>query len=142
MILRTTPQLVWDAAMLSVSGIAIWKGGRPERIVAVVNILASIASALVQDTRHWLDPQWGMLGVDLAFLAVLLWLALRSDRHWPMWAAAFQLLGVVTYVARMTDYRVGALAPFTAGVIWSYLVLLTLMIGTWAHWRSTVPTRG
>ncbi len=121
--------------MLSVSAFALWRGGWPERTIAVLNVLASLASGVLQNRGDWISPQWADLIVDVTFLLVLLWLALRSDRYWPMWAAAFQLLGVVTYVARMADYRVGALAPFTAGVIWSYLVLGSLAVGTWQCWR-------
>ncbi len=136
MLFRTAPQAIWDVYMLAVCGFALWKGGRPERIVALASVVASIATALLQNRRDWISPQWGDLAVDCTFLAVLLWLALRSNRHWPMWAAAFQLLGVVIYVARLADVRVGALAPFLAGEIWSYLVLASLAVGTWFYWQA------
>ena len=121
--------------MAAVSGFAFWRGGRPERLVAAVNIAAWLASPLVEDHRNWLDPQWGILGVDILFLAVLLWLALRTDRRWLLFAAAFQLLGVVTHGAMMADRTVGGWAYITAGVIWSYLVLTSLAVGTWFQWR-------
>jgi hypothetical protein len=137
-VLRTTPQTVWDVYMVSIVAFALWRGGRPERVIALAGLLASVASAVLQtDPNDLINPQWGDLVVDLAYLGLVLWFALRSDRHWTLWAAAFQLLGVVTYVARMADLRVGAKAPFTASVIWSYLVLAALAVGTWLHWRGS-----
>ena len=132
---QTLPQQIWAIYVLSVGGFALWRGGGPERIVAVAAVVASIASALLENQRDLLSPQWGDLIVDFGFLALLVVLALASNRWWTSWAAAFQLLGVVTYVARMVDPRVGALAPYKAVVIWSYLIIASLAVGTWLHWR-------
>jgi hypothetical protein len=104
-------------------------------VIGVVNVIANLAWDLVQD-RHGMNPQWGGLTVDSLFLAILLWLALTTDRRWLLFAAAFQVLSVVIYVARLIDPRVGALAPYQAVVIWSYLILASLAVGTWTHWRG------
>lgn len=136
LLFHTLPQQVWALVMLSVCSFAFWRGGRPERAVAAAVIVAWLGSAVLENQRDWISPQWGDLLVNGAFLALLIGLALRTDRRWTLWAAAFQLLGVVTYVARMADPRVGALAPYQAVVIWSYLVMIALAVGTWLHWRG------
>ncbi len=127
---HTLGQQIWTVAMLAVSAFAWWRGGWPERTMAVANVAASLLNGLVQNRHDWIDPQWGDLVIDLLFLGLLLWLALRSNRHWPMWASAFQLLGVVTHVAMMADHRIGGWAYVTGGVIFSYLVLGSLGVGT------------
>lgn len=133
--IHTLSELTWVVLMTAVSAFALWRGGTPERVVAIANLLAWAASNLVEDRQQLFVPQWGILAVDLSFLGVLLWFALRSNRAWPMWAAAFQLLGVVTHGAMTADRSVGGWAYITASIIWSYLVLVSLGVGTWLHWR-------
>lgn len=127
--------------MFAVSVFALWRGGRTERVVAVANIVAWLATILVQNRHNWLDPQWGMFAVDVVFLLVLLWFVVRSSRIWILPAAAFQLLAVVTHAAILADEGVRAWAYMTALILWSYLVLITLAVGTYSYWRRTSAPR-
>lgn len=121
---------VWWVALTVVSGYALWRGGLAERWAAAANLAAWAATKLLQDRRDWFDPQWGILYVDIAFLAALVILALVSDRYWLLFATAFQLLGVVTHLAIVADAQVRSLAYLRSLAIWSYLVLATLGVGT------------
>lgn len=127
--------------MLIVSTYAWWRGGRVERAVAVANVIAWVATIAVQNRTNWVDPQWGMFTVDVLFLGVLLVLVVRTDRFWIMPAAAFQLLGVVTHAAIIADDGVRARAYITALILWSYLVLITLAVGSHLHWRAMMRRR-
>jgi hypothetical protein len=132
---RTLPQLIGLVVVAAVCGGALWRGGRDERMTAIALILATAASPLFQH-RNWVDPQYGVLVVDLMLLAFLFGLALRSDRYWPLPAAAFQLLGVITHVAIVVDHGVRAWAYLTGLVIWSYLVFAALAVGVWMYRRD------
>lgn len=134
--------MVWTVAILIVSALALVYGGRLERFVAIANMVAWIATMLVQnrlgwaDPLIWVNPQWGVLAVDVSFGLLLLGLVAVCDRSWVICAAAFQLLGIVTHVAMILDegFRAGT---YLAGlIIWSYLVLLSLGVGTWIRWRE------
>jgi len=126
------PQQIWFVAMILVSGAALWRGGIPEKRVAVANVAAWFLTPLAYD-RDLAGLQWGVLGVDALFLAYLLFLALTTDRLWLLFATAFQLLGIVTHVAMAADADVPAL-PYRWGlVIWSYLTLASLAVGAWVH---------
>ncbi len=139
---RTAPQAIWDIYMLSAAGLTVWRGGWAERTAAFGMIVDSVASALLQNTHDWAAPQWGDFAVDVVFLIVLLGVALKSRRYWPLFAAAFQLISVVIYGARLADPRVGALAPYRAVVIWSYLLVAAVIVGTFLRRRTTpVATR-
>lgn len=128
--------------MFAVSVYALWRGGRVERLVAGANILAWALTIVVQNRRDWLHPQWGVLAVDIAFLALLLALVVRTTRNWVMPAAAFQLLAVVTHMAIMADKGVRAWAYLTALILWSYMVLFSLAAGTYLESRiSARPGR-
>lgn len=133
----STPERVWAVAMFAVSAFALWRGGRTERVVAVANIAAWLVTIVVQNRHNWLDPQWGVFCVDVAFLVLLLWCVVRSSRLWILPAAAFQLLAVVTHAAILADDGVRAWTYMTALILWSYLVLITLGIGTYTYWRGT-----
>ena len=132
-----TPQNVWYLATLLSCGFAFAKGDAPERIAAIACALASLATPFLLNTRDWIDPQWGVLGIDLALLSALVTLALTTNRTWLLFASAFQLLSVIIHIAIMVDNGVAPL-PYRRGlVIWSYLTLLALGIGTWGVWRET-----
>lgn len=135
-LIHTLPQQIWTASMLGVAAFAWWRGGWPERTVAFGMVVDSIASGILQNTRDWGTPQWADLAIDIVYLVVMVWVALKSDRMWPLWAAGFQLVSVVIYFARIADMDVGPLAPYRATVIWSYLILVVIVAGTWLHGRA------
>jgi hypothetical protein len=126
---QTLPQQIWTACMLAVAAVALWRGGWAERTVALGMIADSIASGIMQNRTNWASPQWADLTIDIVYLAVMLWVALKSDRLWPLWAAAFQLIDVAIYFAFIVDARIGALAPYWAIEIWSYLILIVIVVG-------------
>ena len=126
---------IWLAAMIAVSAYAFLRGGRPERTVAIANIVAYLATIAVQNRQDWFHPQWSMLTVDVAFLALLVGMALLVDRYWLLFAAAFQLLGVVTHLAIIADPSVRSLAYLRSLGIWGYMVLVALAAGAYGVTR-------
>lgn len=142
MLHMTAPQAIWNASMLLVAALAAWRGKWAERTIAFGMVIDSVATNVLQNTHDWKAPQWADLAVDTAYLIVMLWVALKSDRLWPLWAAAFQLIDVAVYVAFVADMRVGALAPFLAIEIWSYLILIVVAVGTLTRPRAASPSTG
>lgn len=98
-------------------------------------MFASWIAALAVSNSRWWEPRWNVWIVDSLLLIGLLILALRSPRHWPIFAAGFHLLAIVTHAIRLITPRNMAWSLVTAGVIWSYLVLFTLALATWLAWR-------
>jgi hypothetical protein len=132
------PPWIGIAIGWAVCGSALWKGGWAERVVAAGFVINWIAVALLKD-RHYAGPQWAAFAIDTAYLAVIIVVAMWSGRYWPLFAAAFQLLGVVTHIASALDRHLSAWAYITGNVIWSYLLLGAIGIGTWNAWRSDQP---
>ena len=124
------PHWVWPAALMSVCFLAVWRGRDDERLAAG-GLLANWAISLVVTNRRAEMTQWDVLIVDVALLGLYVWLALRSRRHWPLFAGGFQLLIVVTHLGRAVDPAVSGWAYLTAGLIWAYLLLLTICYGAW-----------
>jgi hypothetical protein len=91
------------------------------------------------DRAHWHDLQKGYLVADLALCILYFWLAFRSRRYWPLFAASFQLLVILTHLGIVLDPSVRGWAYLTAEIIWSYLVLMTVAYGSWTAPRFRGP---
>ncbi|HEY0112191.1 MAG TPA: hypothetical protein VGB59_03455 [Allosphingosinicella sp.] len=72
----------------------------------------------------------GALLVDLAALAAFVTLALRTDRTWTLWLAAFQLVGTLAHLTRVIDPEMMRTGYGFLLVVWSYPMLLTIALGT------------
>ncbi len=124
------PIWVWPTALMTVCALAFLRGRDEERLAAAA-YLANWALTLVVFKARSVETQWAVLLLDFALLALYLHLALRTLRYWPLFAAGFQLLAVVTHIARALDTAVSGWAYLTAGLVWSYLVILSIGYGAW-----------
>lgn len=122
--------------MVAVCGGAFWRGGREEQTAAGAMLLSVLATLFLRDPK-WSGTQWGAFAADAGLLVVLLVIALRTARFWPLFAAAFQLLCVITHIARILDPGVRAWAYATAQVIWTQWVLFAIGTGVFTNWRRT-----
>ena len=120
--------------MLLVCGAALWKGGPEERLAGAALLLNTAVTLVLRDFA--LPFEAGGFAADIATLLLLGVVALRSIKFWPMFAAAFQLLGVMTHVAKIIDPAVRPWAYYTAIVIWTYLIYIALGVGTLNAWRE------
>jgi hypothetical protein len=119
---------------------AIWRGGLPERIAAGAMAMAWIGTAVVYNSHQLRGFQGGPMLVDMALLLVLLVIALRSDRWWPMWACAFQALNVVLHFALAADAVLWRWAAWVASSYFSYLTMFSLLLGLIGRRRVASPT--
>ena len=120
---------------LAICALALWQGRWEERASAAGQ-LANIALTVVWRDHSWPAVQRGAFVADLLFFAFLLVIALRTTRYWPLAAAAFALLAVLTHLAKMIDPALQQWAYITAGVIWTYSILAAIGVGTWNSWRT------
>jgi hypothetical protein len=130
------------AALLTSTGVALWRGGWPERLAGGAMILAWFATGVFYKSHLWFGPQTAVFLVDLALLLVLLFIALRSDRWWPMWACGFHGLTLILMLATLLDTRISNRAGYIAGGgVFSYLVMAALFFGALPRRRPPpVPT--
>lgn len=109
---------------------ALTVGGREERIVGAALLVNTVGSILTVRSA-WAEPEYVVLALDVALLLLLVLIAMKTRRWWPLWCAAFELLIVVTHVAIMVDPTVRARSYATGSIIWSNVVLATLAVATW-----------
>ena len=134
-------QIVGYGVMLAVCLYALLRGGRTERIAAVAFAIAFVASGFTQDITRFIGPQLGVFAVDLMLLAVLLGMAVRSNRTWVLFAAGFHLLGVLAHLAIALDPSLHAAAYAVVLNLLAYMVFVSLAVGAWDASRRRAAAR-
>lgn len=115
------------AFFFGVIGYALWKGGRPERVVALATLTATLATPLVFRHARLENPQWSVAAVDLVLLAVMGAVALKGRRPWLVLGTAIHALGAASHVALVLDPGIKGLAYLSSIVVWSYLTHACLL---------------
>lgn len=122
-------------AILAISCFAALRwGGTDEKLAGAGMLAAVIISNIVSDGSYG-HTETGVLIVDVSVFFGLLVLALRSDRFWPMWAAAFQLIGTMVHIGSMSQTGDFAWAYYVALIFWTFPVFIALLAGTWFEGR-------
>lgn len=129
--------ILFNLLLLLASGYAVWRGGGPERIVGISLLLAGLLTRLAYQpfAERFVAVDGGVMMIDLALLAVLLAVALYADRFWPLWLAAFHMLGTGAHFVRGMDHGIEPVAYAILLAAWSYPMILLLIIGTARHDR-------
>ena len=132
------PHWINQLSVVLVSLFALWKGGRPERIWAVVRVavmLYPLGTCSIYACPEMRALVAAALPIMLTQLAAIVFLALRYDRYWLIWASSFCLLHVVTDLVGL--YPGASWWAFaSAHVIWTYCSSLVLAWGTWSYARE------
>ena len=126
-------------AMFIAAGILAWhRGGAPERIATAI-----IVSWIAADASYHLvfgpsgfdrvDPVH--LVLDGAQLVAIVWLALRANRVWPLFAAAAQLMCFSSHIAVMITPDGARRAYWAMSQLPQYIQLIALLAGAAAHAR-------
>lgn len=113
---------------------AIGRGGVPERWGAAsylaVWFLSNLASYL--DRKNYVTTEVGLMSIDTAYFVVLVALALKAQRYWPLWAAALQLDTVLTHILMFSKTT----PPFSYGFalwLWGLPLPILFAAGAWRH---------
>ena len=116
---------------------AMFLGGAPERIGAAIIAIGSVLSleAVSGPIGRFASVEVGVFLVDVAALVAFLVLALRAERFWPLWVAAFQVIGTAGHAVKLVDPAVIPRAYAFILALWTYGMLLAVVLGTWNHRR-------
>lgn len=135
--------ILFDTLLCVCCAYALWRGGAPERWTAVIFLAAVLVAIpiLHAHPRPFVTAGALMLIVDLLMLLALAVIALKANRDWPMWVAAWQAIGVGTHLVMVFDTQIMRLVYGIMHAALSYPMLLTLVIGTLRH-RQRLKTYG
>lgn len=136
------PILYWTLLTLT-CGYALTRGEADERFIAATCVTASVVTVFVLSAwrRRYNGVETGELLVDIATLAAFVFVALRSDRFWPLWLAGLQLTTSMSHVLKAVDLRLVPQAYAAAEKFWSYPIPLILAVGTWRGRRRMFAQR-
>ncbi len=66
-----------------------------------------------------------------------IFIALRTDRFWPLWVAGLQLTTLIAHIFKVADLDLIPQVYAAAARFWVYPIFLIIVIGTWrTHQRS------
>lgn len=137
---RCDPDMLLAMITLALSFLVLlgaWtSGGKPERAAA-----GGIAAWMAIDPIYrsvFATPQfgsvdWGLVLFDTGLFAWLLWIALRANRIWVLFAAAGALLPVLGHMAVLVSEEPVSRAYWAINQLPFFLVLLSLVLGTSEH---------
>ena len=131
------PKYFFLALLIGVCGYALWRGHRDERIAAAACLAATVATRFVISpvTSRYNGIETGLLIVDMAMFLTFLFIALKSDRFWPLWVAGLQLTMTMAHLLKAVELQLLPKAYAAAAIFWSYPILLILAVGTWRGHR-------
>lgn len=117
-------------------GFAMWKGEEPERAFAGFYLVSWLATMLLQHRSDLYHLQYGIVAIDLVVLIFLIGLTWKTDRVWPSWALAFQLLVVAGLLIPWFDIRLPVWSHLAVANIGALGVLGSLVVGTFWVWQE------
>jgi hypothetical protein len=127
----------YAALWMFATGYAVVRGGQPERLGAAILLWLTAGPFIVTPfaTVTSLTLDRGAMAVDLIGLAGLLYLALKTDRNWPIWACSAQVIAVTGHLVRFLQLREDPLAYAAMIRAPAYIQCLALLAGTVAYHR-------
>lgn len=124
--------LAYYAVLLAVCAYAYLRGQADERLAAATCVVATLATNLVYNPNgSFASVEIGVLVVDTATLAAFTFLALRTDRFWPLWVAGLQLTTVIAHGIKAVELDLMPQAYAAAARFWVYPIFLIIALGTW-----------
>jgi hypothetical protein len=125
--------LFYHSVLIVVCAYAFLRGQRDERFAAVICIVATIATRLFLSplTERYSGVETGVFVVDLLTLTGFTYIALRSDRFWPLWVAGLQLTTILAHAMKAVDFELVPKIYAAAARFWVYPIFLIIVIGTW-----------
>lgn len=130
--------LLYHALLFASCGYALLRGKADARIIAIVFLIGNFATLAIRSplAGSYSSVETGILVVDLLALLGFTWVALQSDRFWPLWVSGIQLTTSIAHLLKAIQPDLLPIAYAAALRFWSYPILIILAVGTWrSHQR-------
>ncbi len=116
------------------------RGAAPERLAIAALAINSVATyaATADPQVSYREVEAGVAAADILLAAVLLWIAIRANRRWPLACCGMQL---VTALGHAAKFLTPQLSTFTYALMtgfWSWPILFLIVMGTYRHRRRLV----
>ncbi len=135
---------LFAAFLVLTSGYALWRGGAPERIVATALVSAYVVTVMSWSPlpARFYGLELNVFATDLVLFGLLMVVALRADRGWPLLVAALQLDAVGAHFVKLIAPDTIRVAYALLITIWSWPIQLILAVATWRHAARVAASGG
>lgn len=134
--------LAYYFVLLAVSAYAFVAGRRDERTAAATCIIATLAThVLTSPVASFSNVESGIFIVDALTFTAFTFIALKSDRFWPLWVAGLQLTTLLSHILKTVQLDLMPQAYAAAARFWVYPIFLIIVIGTWRSHRRRMRER-
>lgn len=135
--------ILFDLLLFGTCAYALLKGTRDARIVAAVSIAANFASSALKApvTSSYSSFETGVFTVDVVTLLAFTFVALTSDRFWPLWVSGLQLTTSFGHLIKGFASDLMPIAYAAALRFWSYPILIILAVAVWRGQRRSSRIR-
>lgn len=127
----------WIVSALLV--LAAWlRGEWPERVIATTLFVGVVLTRLVRSPLaiRYHQLEWRILVLDLITFAIFVLVAVRSDRRWPLFAAALMVPSLLAHLGHLINPGFHADGYSIAGLT-TYLLLPVIAGGIWRTGRRS-----
>jgi hypothetical protein len=118
------------AFLLFVCALALGRGRKPERLGGIAALLEEVFYLAFYHPHDAVRAQWESMWIDLVYAIALAAVAIRFNRAWAKWAAAFALLLVGTHLAVGLDLRIATYFGYWSATVWTMATWWALLVGT------------
>lgn len=125
--------VVFNVILAIVCGYALWRGGAPERIAAVLFAGAAAMTFASMYSYGFRTVSELYLLLDIALFVAITALSLWADRFWPGWVAALQLMVLAAHGVRASHPDLLPFIYYVATAKLAYPMILLLGVGTIRH---------
>ena len=136
--------IIYHALLIGACGYALIKGKADARIVALVFLVGNFATYALRTplAESYSSVEGGILAIDILALLGFTYVALTSERFWPLWVSGLQLTTSLGHLAKAFQSDLLPMAYAAALRFWSYPILIILLFGTWREHRRWQQQRG
>ncbi len=122
--------------LFGVCAYAFLKGRVDERLAAATCIVATFATNIVYSPAgSFAGIELGVLIVDALAFCGFVFIALRTDRFWPLWIAGMQLTTLLAHAFKAIKFGLIPQVYAAAERFWVYPIFLIIVIGTFRSHR-------
>ncbi|HMJ06328.1 MAG TPA: hypothetical protein VK474_08760 [Chthoniobacterales bacterium] len=124
--------LLFAALLFASTGYALFRGGTAERLGATTMFVGCFLTLAVNSplSVRYASVEIPIMIIDIVMLLIFGALVLLTDRYWPLWVTALQLLVVLAHVAKLTYPQMLQNGYGFVMAAWSYPQLLAIALGT------------
>jgi hypothetical protein len=123
---------IYPALLVACVLFILWKGRSEQRIILGALLVGSVNTYFIHISRRgtWLDLDLMMIANEVLVTAIILAVAYRSRKFWPLPIASFQILALMSQLVSIFGQDLQAYAVGVTQGLWAYLQLTLLAIIT------------